>query len=161
LRDSKRKTLDEVCLMRMAYSLARGLTLTAHPDRSTGQDQRFADEGGSVMKKLAIGLVGGFVMSIATYASATTVLTAFMTGDQENPPTGSPGTGGCRVVLDEVTGALTMSGSFSGLAGTANNAHIHGPAPVGMNAPVLVPATFTAATSGQFGIASATLTPTQ
>jgi hypothetical protein len=113
------------------------------------------------MKKLAIGLASSFVLSMASYASATTVLTGFMTGAQEVPPTGSPGTGGCRVVLDETTGALTMTGSFSGLAGTATAAHIHGPAPVGMSAPVLIGATFTAATSGQIGIASGTLTPSQ
>ena len=47
------------------------------------------------------------------------------------------------VTLNRATGAVTVTGTFSGLSSTATVAHIHGPAAVGVNGPVLVPLTVT------------------
>lgn len=63
-------------------------------------------------------------------------LSAYLSGAAEHPPTGSPGTGLGLFVLDGNT--LTFNIRYSGLAGTANNAHIHGPAPASTNAGVLI-----------------------
>ncbi len=70
-----------------------------------------------------------------------------MDGAQAVPPTGSPGTGFCKVTLDKATGAVTVDGTFSGLLSPANAAHIH-LAPAGVPGPVIIPLTATAATAG-------------
>lgn len=69
-------------------------------------------------------------------------------GSQEVPPSGSAGTGSCVVSLNDVTGAVSVDCSFSGLGSEAAAAHIHGLAPVGVNAGVLLALSPTAATSG-------------
>jgi hypothetical protein len=74
-----------------------------------------------------------------------------MNGAQETPPNSSTATGSCTATLDDVTGAVTFSGTFSGLAANATAAHIHGLAGPGVAAAVLIPATsVTAATDGTF-----------
>lgn len=82
-----------------------------------------------------------------------------MDGLQETPPVATPGTGTCDVSLDDVSLAINVNCTFSGLIGTANNAHIHGPAPIGSPAGVILGLTFTPSTSGVItgaGILSAT-----
>lgn len=71
-----------------------------------------------------------------------------MDGAQETPPVATPGTGTCLMTLDDITGDYDLMCTFSGLIGTANNAHIHGPAAPGVPAGVLVGLSFTPATSG-------------
>lgn len=69
-------------------------------------------------------------------------------GLQEVPPVATTGTGLGMATLDDVSGAMSVSGSFSSLIAPASNAHIHCCAPPGMAAGVLFPLTFTPATSG-------------
>lgn len=69
-------------------------------------------------------------------------------GSQEVPPVATPGFGNCTVTLDDVSRAVNVSCNFNGLLASANNAHIHGPAPYGVNAGVILGLSFTAATSG-------------
>jgi hypothetical protein len=89
------------------------------------------------------------VMLAATNAvAATHTFSANLTGAQEVPPTGSPATGQCTVTLDDVTGAVTVSGTFAGLSTPASAAHIHGLAGPGVPAGVLIPLTVPSATSG-------------
>ena len=64
---------------------------------------------------------------------------ADLTGPGEVPPTSSKGTGSIEATYDTATKTLTWSGSYSGLTGPEIAAHFHGPAAVGVNAPVLVP----------------------
>jgi hypothetical protein len=64
---------------------------------------------------------------------------ADLTGPGEVPPTTSTGTGSIEATYDTETKMLTWSGSYSGLTGPEIAAHFHGPAPMGKNAPVLVP----------------------
>jgi hypothetical protein len=64
---------------------------------------------------------------------------AHLDGSQEVPPVVTTGTGFAEVTLDDVTGAVTVvTGSFSGLVSPTTAAHIHGMAPAGANAGVLI-----------------------
>lgn len=64
---------------------------------------------------------------------------ATLDGLQEVPPNASPGTGTADVILDTVANTITVDLHFSGLLAPQTAAHIHGPAPPGVNAPVIVP----------------------
>jgi len=57
-------------------------------------------------------------------------------------------TGAATVVLDTVTGAVSVSGTYTGLAGNATACHIHGPAAVWSTAGVLIGLTIDVAQSG-------------
>jgi hypothetical protein len=59
-------------------------------------------------------------------------LTINLDGLQETPPVATPGTGSGTATLDDVTLQFTMSGTFQNLIGTSNNAHVHGPAAIGV-----------------------------
>ncbi|MGA8612457.1 MAG: CHRD domain-containing protein [Xanthobacteraceae bacterium] len=70
--------------------------------------------------------------------AATTTFKATLNAATEVPPNQSPATGTATVTLDSATNAITWSGTFSGLTGPATAAHIHGPAPAGKNAGVIL-----------------------
>ncbi len=87
---------------------------------------------------------------LAAPSFATTfTYTATLNGSNEVPPTGSAGTGFATYTL---TGdLLTVNLSFTGISAPAAAAHIHCCAPLGANAPVVVPfAGFPNATSGTY-----------
>jgi hypothetical protein len=109
------------------------------------------------MKLLVAGLAAALCTASATNATVW-VLHAHLDGLQEVPPVATPGVGFVELTLDDLTGQVTLiSGSFSGLLSPATVAHIHGLAPVGVNAGVLIPLDVTTATSGTLG-GSGTLT---
>lgn len=66
---------------------------------------------------------------------------AMLTGSQETIPSGSAGTGTGTILLDTVAGTITANESWTNLGGPATVSHIHEPAPLGMNAPVVFPFT--------------------
>lgn len=66
-------------------------------------------------------------------------LSATLTGANENPPNASLATGSFSATLDDITGVLNGSMTYSGLSSGATASHIHGPALVNQNAPVMVP----------------------
>jgi hypothetical protein len=70
--------------------------------------------------------------------AATTTFKADMKGSSEVPPNTTGGTGSGTVTLDSATNKITWNVTFSGLTGPATAAHIHGPAPVGKNAGVMI-----------------------
>ncbi len=85
-----------------------------------------------------------------TYAAAVqatqsfTVLKVFnivLEGSQEVPLNVSNGGGGGTATYDVTTKQLKLNISYSGMEGTENNAHIHGPAARGVSAGVLFPLT--------------------
>jgi len=101
--------------------------------------------------RLSALLLGGIAaLTLATPASAlgVHVYTCSLSPTQEVPPTASSATGACTVTLDDVTGSVTVSGSYGGLTSNATLAHIHGPAPVGVNAGILIGLTPSGGTSG-------------
>lgn len=63
---------------------------------------------------------------LATSAPAS-ILTydAFLSGPNESPPNGSPGTGFATVSYDNSAHTLSVNVSFSGLLGTTTASHIH------------------------------------
>ena len=102
---------------------------------------------------------------LASTANATSfTLTAVIDGLQV--PTASLGTGTLMGTYNDVTNALTWSGSFSGLGSNTTAAHFHGPAAPGVNAGIQVSMTGgsnvfpLAVTSGSFS-GSATITDAQ
>lgn len=102
---------------------------------------------------LAASLVG-----VGTGASAQSVFTFGMDGAQA--ATASPATGTVTVTLNSSTGAVTVSGTFSGLLASASAAHIHGPAPPGAPAGIVVGLIVTGTTSGTI-TGGGTLTPAE
>jgi uncharacterized protein (TIGR03118 family) len=98
----------------------------------------------------------------ATSPLATTFV-ATLSGAQEVPPKVTNGTGtGIVIVSNEATGAAKASLAFSGLTSNSNAAHIHGPAAVGVNAPVLFPMPIvTGSTSGGVNDVAITLSTPQ
>ena len=92
-----------------------------------------------------------FAASLASQA-ATLSFGGPLSGAQEVPANSSPGTGSVLLVVNTSTREWTLTGSFQGLTGNASNAHIHGPAAIGVNAGVVVGLSFTSgATSGTLG----------
>lgn len=82
--------------------------------------------------------------ALASVAPAHATLIDFsatLSGSQQVPANGSTGTGSSTLVLDTVADTLTADLSFSGLTTPAVAAHIHGPAPAGVSAGVLLPFT--------------------
>jgi hypothetical protein len=90
---------------------------------------------------LSYGLGGASAALLALTSrveAATTTFTADLKGPTEVPANTTGGTGTATVTLDPATRKITWNVTFSGLTGPATVAHIHGPAPVGKNAGVLV-----------------------
>jgi hypothetical protein len=113
------------------------------------------------LRRLAALFLGtAAALSFASSASAlgTHTLYATMNGANEVPFNSSGGGGTCTVTLDDVTGAVSVTGSFTGLTSTATAAHIHGLAGPGVNAGIIVGLTETGGTSGSVG-GGGTLTP--
>ena len=79
-----------------------------------------------------------FAVLVAPPAHGLAHLRADIDGAQEVPPTGSLGTGLAHTLIDVNTNTLHYRITFSGLSGVETNAHIHGPAPPGDNACVLI-----------------------
>ncbi len=70
--------------------------------------------------------------------AATTTFKADLKSSSEVPPNNSTGSGSGTVTLDSTTNEITWNVTFSGLTGPATAVHIHGPAPAGRNAGVLI-----------------------
>ena len=81
------------------------------------------------------------VFGLALNAGAATIFTANLTGSQEVPPSGSPGTGSETAILNDAMTQLTVMLTFSGLETNDTMAHIHCCAPPGVNAAVVLPFT--------------------
>ena len=111
-----------------------------------------------MMDKQRIGLSFFFLALILLAISATAVpaqatvwnALVLLDGLQETPPVATPGSGSGTVSFDDVSGAMTVSGSFADLIGTANNAHVHGYAAAGTPAGVVFGLAFTPSTAGTF-----------
>jgi CSLREA domain-containing protein len=74
---------------------------------------------------------------VTQVASANNRFFAFLSGAQEVPAVTTTATGFGRVDLNQAETQITANMTFSGLSSAQTAAHIHGAAPVGVNAPVL------------------------
>ena len=85
-------------------------------------------------------VLAGFAVMVAGSASAATEkFHATLTAASEVPPSKSTGSGEATASLDTATHELTYDVTFTGFASDVTAAHIHGPAPEGKNAGVVVP----------------------
>jgi hypothetical protein len=93
----------------------------------------------------ALGAVFALALSLlaAPAGAATIYLYANLDGLQEVPPNVTPGNGYADLQFDTVSKVLSWTITFSDLIGTINNAHFHGPAPVGVGAGVRIGIPFT------------------
>ncbi|MGO8832881.1 MAG: CHRD domain-containing protein [Roseiarcus sp.] len=91
----------------------------------------------SVLLLAAIGVA--LSLTVAPASADMLKYKADLNAASENPPTASKGVGGIEADYDSATKTLSWSGSYSDLTGPEIAAHFHGPAAVGVNAPVMVP----------------------
>ncbi len=82
-------------------------------------------------------LLNGAIYEIKSKPS--TIFYATLNGAQEVPPTNSAATGAATLVLSPDETTATLSLNFSGLSSAQTDAHIHGPAQVGVTAGVIFP----------------------
>jgi hypothetical protein len=97
-------------------------------------------------------LVSGALLFAVPSAHADPILVyqAFLNGASENPPNGSPATGYGTVTLNALMDHFDVDLTWTGLTASATAGHIHGPAPVGVNAAVIFPFSIVPGTSGHF-----------
>jgi hypothetical protein len=88
-----------------------------------------------------ISTFAGVMLALAIALPASGAILHFaatLDGLQEVPPNNSPATGTADVILDTVANTITVDLHFQGLVAPQTAAHIHGPAPPGVNAGILV-----------------------
>lgn len=114
------------------------------------------------MKALVCGLavVGSLLVVDSARATVWQWDDIFLDGLQEVAPNASPGTGLGTATLDDATGEMNISGSYSGLAGSVTLSHLHGPGGPGVNSGVIFGLTNTFGHNGTF-TGSSTLDATQ
>lgn len=102
------------------------------------------------MKLLACLAVTVLAMSVSANATIHNV-NVLLDGLQEVPPVATPATGTATVVFNDVTGEMSVTGTFQDMIGTSTNAHVHGYAGPGVAVGVVFGLTFDAGvTSGNF-----------
>lgn len=67
------------------------------------------------------------------------IFEARLSGAQEVPPVNSAGSGQAELQWNTRSNVLSWKVNFTGLSGPVTAAHIHGPAPAGANAGVVIP----------------------
>jgi hypothetical protein len=87
------------------------------------------------------------------------IFDANLSASQEVPTNPSTATGAAEVQFNENTNKLTWKVTFNGLTGPATAGHIHGPAPMGQNAGVVIP--FAGNLNAQPVTGETTITPAQ
>lgn len=111
------------------------------------------------MRRLALAFT--FVFAFSLTSLGATYFTGTLTSAQEVPPNASTATGFGRVTLNDAETQITASFYWSGLTGNATAGHIHGPAAVGVNAPIIFNMAPAAVASGSVIAATFAVSPTQ
>lgn len=89
------------------------------------------------MKTFRLSLAAFAFLSMVSLSRAIVVtFTATLSGAQEFPPTGSPGTGSALLDWNTDSHELRVRATFSGLTGLTTASHVHASAPLGANAGV-------------------------
>ena len=89
------------------------------------------------MTRLALAAFAACLLFSTGAMAATETFHATMTGAEQVPPVKTSAHGTATVTIDTATGKATWTVTYTGPEPFA--AHIHGPAPAGKNAGVLVP----------------------
>jgi CHRD domain len=101
--------------------------------------QTFARQTRRSILSYCLGGAGAALLAMTSRSQAApATFTADLKGSSEVPSNTTAGTGSATVTFDAATNKITWNVSFSGLTGPATAVHIHGPAPVGKNAGVLI-----------------------
>jgi len=92
------------------------------------------------MKKLSV-LFFVLAMALLPHLSQAQVISfrATLAGWEENPPRSTPAMGWATATLDLSTNWFVFHDNWTGLTAGATASHIHAPAPLGANAPVIIP----------------------
>src|SRR3990172_6793787 len=93
---------------------------------------------------LAVAFAVALCLALPAQATVWTFNNIPIDGLQEVPPVATPGTVTPMATIDDVTGAISISGSFASLIAPATASHLHCFAAPGVNAPVLLPLSVTA-----------------
>jgi hypothetical protein len=93
----------------------------------------------NLTRTLAIVAVSLSLTAPALVFADTVNFSADLKAASEVPPKDSPATGQFTATFDTTTKQLQYKATYSDLTGPATMAHIHGPAPAGKNAGVVVP----------------------
>ncbi len=113
------------------------------------------------MNKRFIGIVFSFVFVFLLSATVKAeTFFAYLNGAQEVPAVSTNGTGYARIVLNETAGTISFTVVFRNLSSAQQASHIHAPAAIGANAPVVINFGAVGGTSGTI-TGSAAITPTQ
>ena len=100
-------------------------------------------------RKVSTLIAAGAMLALVVPAHAAIyTLTANLDSSQETNNNGSPATGFATGTLDDLTGQILMTLSYTGLTSNATAAHIHGLAGPGVNAAVILPFTVSGGTTG-------------
>ena len=82
----------------------------------------------------------GMALSVAPAMAESMTFKASLTGKEEVPATTTKGAGTVDATYDGTSKKLAWKGTYTGLSGAVTAAHFHGPAEMGKNAGVVVPA---------------------
>lgn len=94
----------------------------------------------TILRSAAVTIAFAGAVALATPSMAAMMnFKASLDGKSEVPANTAAGTGTVTATYDSDSKKLTWKGSYSGLTGAATAAHIHGPAPAGKNAGVMIP----------------------
>lgn len=88
-------------------------------------------------KSINLVLIAAFLLMFSASANAE-IFFAYLSSAQEVPTNASTGTGYARVVLNESAMTVTWTVVFTGLSSNQSASHIHAPAAVGVNSPVII-----------------------
>jgi hypothetical protein len=94
----------------------------------------------TILRTTAAAFAFAGALALATPSMAAMVnFKASLSGKSEVPPNAAAATGSVTATYDTDSKKLTWKGSYSGLTGPVTAAHLHGPAPAGKNAGVMIP----------------------
>jgi len=110
-------------------------------------------------KSLNLVLIAAFLLIFSASANAE-IFFAYLSSAQEVPTNTSTGTGYARVILNESAMTVTWTVVFTGLTSNQQASHIHSPAAVGANSPVIINFPPVGGTAGTL-TGSAAITATQ
>jgi CHRD domain len=95
--------------------------------------------GISTLRRAVVALAGvACIGAVAVAEAAPIPIVVPLSGAEQVPPVQTPGSGTANLTYDPDTRVVTWNITFSGLPSDATMAHIHGPGPMGKNAPVLI-----------------------
>jgi CHRD domain len=95
--------------------------------------------GISTLRRAVVALAGVACVGAAALAEAAPVsFTVPLSGSEQVPPVQTQGTGTANLTYDRDTRVVTWNITYSGLSSDTTMAHIHGPGPIGKNAPPII-----------------------